>query len=165
MESKNQVWKRVWKNCTFWSEIVLVWRTEPHEHPNKTSEEYPSPPGYEMIESQWGVYCWVGYKNSTSNKREWNDCFINTSNTEILQDLGGLILQERTESDRLKTQTKKILKYKISHWLIEFRRRSEPSSFDCMENLRIHFLEKAMKYFNTQFYKFELDVGFWVSVM
>ena len=32
-------------------------------------------------------------------------------------------------------------------------RRSGPSSFDCAKNLAIYFLEKAMKYFNTQFYK------------
>ena len=32
--------------------------------------------GYEMIDSQLGATCLVGYNHLISNKREWNNCFI-----------------------------------------------------------------------------------------
>ena len=32
--------------------------------------------GYEVIDSQRGVKCQVGYNHLISNKHEWNNCFI-----------------------------------------------------------------------------------------
>ena len=34
--------------------------------------------GYELLDSEQGVEHRVGYHKLTSNKREWNNCFINT---------------------------------------------------------------------------------------
>ena len=32
--------------------------------------------GHKMVRSQGGAYCRVGYNHLTSNKREWNNCFM-----------------------------------------------------------------------------------------
>ena len=44
--------------------------------------------GYEMVDSQRGTLCRVGYNHLISNKRKWNKCFIKSANkiSRILSD-------------------------------------------------------------------------------
>ena len=39
--------------------------------------------GYEVIDSQRGAKRRVGYNHLISNKREWNNCFIKKSSTNV----------------------------------------------------------------------------------
>ena len=48
--------------------------------------------------SQRGAKRLVGYNHFTSNKREWNNCFIE-NNLEILVDLADFALQEQPEDN------------------------------------------------------------------
>ena len=50
-----------------------------------------------MIDSQRGAKRRVGYNYLISNKREWNNCFIN--NQEMLLDQADFALQEQLEGN------------------------------------------------------------------
>ena len=53
----------------------------------------------EMIDSQLGTTCLIGYDHLISNKREWNNnCFIK-NNQEILLDLAGFTSRDQPEDN------------------------------------------------------------------
>ena len=51
-----------------------------------------------MIDSQRGPYLQVGYNHLISNKREWNNCFID-NNQEILLNFADFAFQEQLEDN------------------------------------------------------------------